>query len=69
MRETKIPQAAEGSRQQAERPVTDAAPDAAVTNIKDARRHRAEALLRDEELPDQDGEAHAWGDRPRGDAA
>ena len=36
---------------------------AAITNIKDAERRRTEAMLRDEELPDQDEEARAWGDR------
>jgi hypothetical protein len=36
-----------------------------VASLADARRRRAEALLRDEEIPDQEAERRVWGDRER----
>lgn len=44
------------------------APGGAVVKLSDARRRRAAALLRDEDIPDQEAEARLWGDAPRGTA-
>lgn len=41
------------------------APSAPVVSIGDARRRRAEALLKAEDVPDQMAESRAWNDRPR----
>ncbi len=49
----------------------EAKPLAEVASLAEARRHRAEALLRSEEIPDQDVEAGCWGDSgdPKADAS
>lgn len=39
-----------------------------VALLSDARRRRAEAMLRDEEPVDEAAEIRAWNDRPRGAA-
>jgi hypothetical protein len=49
------------------RPRADTRPP--VVSLDDARRRRGEALLRHEQIPDQEQERRAWNDRPRGDAA
>ena len=40
----------------------------APVSLADARARRAAALLAGEEIPNQDEERRAWGDRPRGAA-